>query len=57
MIYFSVQSEKDEVETATLLNIEQSHSRKIPYPKRVFLILGNEFCERFTFYGISGRIC
>lgn len=23
------------------------------YPKQVFLIIGNEFCERFTFYGIK----
>lgn len=26
----------------------------VPYPKRVFLVLGYEFCERFTYYGIKG---
>lgn len=31
-------------------------SMKLPYPRRVFLILGNELCERFTFYGMSGKL-
>ncbi|CAG0912208.1 unnamed protein product [Notodromas monacha] len=26
---------------------------KIPYPKSVFFIFGNEFCERFSFYGMK----
>ncbi|XP_031632585.1 peptide transporter family 1-like, partial [Contarinia nasturtii] len=30
-----------------------SEAQKLPYPKRIFLIIGNEFCERFTFYGMS----
>ena len=25
----------------------------IPYPKSVFLILGNEFCERLSYYGMK----
>lgn len=29
---------------------------KIPYPKRVFFIIGNEFCERFNYYGIRSEI-
>ncbi|XP_031627533.1 peptide transporter family 1-like [Contarinia nasturtii] len=26
--------------------------QRLAYPKRVFLIIGNEFCERFNFYGL-----
>eukprot|EP00092_Neocalanus_flemingeri_P016171 GFUD01017503.1.p1 GENE.GFUD01017503.1~~GFUD01017503.1.p1 ORF type:complete len:575 (-),score=146.79 GFUD01017503.1:38-1528(-) len=26
---------------------------KIPYPKHVFFILGNELCERYSFYGMK----
>ena len=26
--------------------------QRIPYPKSVFFIIGNEFCERFSFYGM-----
>ena len=26
------------------------------YPKHVFFILGNEFCERFSFYGMKGKL-
>ena len=24
------------------------------YPKAVFFIVGNEFCERFSYYGMRG---
>jgi len=24
------------------------------YPKAVFFIIGNEFCERFSFFGLRG---
>ncbi|XP_037039378.1 peptide transporter family 1-like [Bradysia coprophila] len=27
--------------------------RVIPYPKRVFLIIGNKFCERWSFWGLN----
>ena len=27
------------------------------YPKHVFLILTNEFCERFAYYGMRGAFC
>lgn len=27
-------------------------SSKPPYPKSVFFIIGNEFCERFSYYGM-----
>ena len=28
--------------------------QKLPYPKQVFFIVGNEFCERFSYYGMKG---
>jgi len=27
--------------------------KKLPYPKSVFFIIGNEFCERFSYYGMK----
>ena len=27
--------------------------QKLPYPKSVFFIVGNEFCERFSYYGMK----
>ena len=30
--------------------------KKLPYPKSVFLIIANEFCERFSFYGMRGGL-
>lgn len=38
-----------------LSNVESNAPQKMPYPKRVFLILGNEFCERFMFYGLDSE--
>lgn len=26
----------------------------LKYPKQVFFIVGNEFCERFSYYGMKG---
>ncbi|CAG7715932.1 unnamed protein product [Allacma fusca] len=37
-------------QTESGLDVE-STAKKIPYPKSVFLILANEFCERFSYYG------
>lgn len=28
---------------------------KLPYPKRVFFIICNAFCERFNYYGVRGN--
>lgn len=42
-------------ESKTISNIESHQPSKIPYPKRVFFIIGNEFCERFNFYGMKGE--
>lgn len=33
-------------------SIESYEIQKKPYPKRVFLIVGNEFCERFSYFGM-----
>jgi dipeptide/tripeptide permease len=27
--------------------------QKVPYPKSVFIIVGNEFCERLSYYGMK----
>lgn len=37
-------------------SVESITPQKCPYPKRIFLILGDEFCERFTYYGMIGNI-
>lgn len=31
---------------------EEDNQTKIPYPKSVFFIISNEFCERFSYYGM-----
>nr|XP_027203330.1 solute carrier family 15 member 2-like isoform X2 [Dermatophagoides pteronyssinus]XP_027203331.1 solute carrier family 15 member 2-like isoform X2 [Dermatophagoides pteronyssinus] len=31
---------------------ENEGEKKIPYPKSILFIIGNEFCERFSFYGM-----
>lgn len=31
----------------------ESTEEKIPYPKSVFFIIGNELCERFSYYGMK----
>ena len=43
-----------EVDEAT--NEDNSVKEKIPYPKHVFFILGNEFCERYSFYGMKSLL-
>lgn len=43
-------------ESKTLSNIGRSERQKFPYPKRVFFIIGNEFCERFNYYGMKGTL-
>ena len=36
------------------VNIKDSDAKKkIPYPKHIFFILGNEVCERYSFYGMK----
>jgi len=31
----------------------EGEPQKVPYPKSVFIIVGNEFCERLSFYGMK----
>ncbi|XP_018571394.1 peptide transporter family 1 isoform X2 [Anoplophora glabripennis] len=31
---------------------EENNEEKLPYPKSVFFIVSNEFCERFSYYGM-----
>lgn len=42
-------------ETVPLLNAAE-HNQPLRYPKRVFLIIGTEFCERFNFCGMKSKI-
>ena len=28
---------------------------KLPYPKSIFFIISNEFCERFNYYGMRSK--
>eukprot|EP00092_Neocalanus_flemingeri_P040536 GFUD01044142.1.p1 GENE.GFUD01044142.1~~GFUD01044142.1.p1 ORF type:complete len:713 (-),score=206.77 GFUD01044142.1:312-2450(-) len=32
---------------------DRGEEQKLPYPKSVFFIVGNEFCERFSYYGMK----
>jgi len=32
---------------------ENREEQKLPYPKSIFFIVGNEFCERFSYYGMK----
>lgn len=34
---------------------ENGGEKKIPYPKSILFIIGNEFCERFSFYGMRSK--
>jgi len=34
----------------------QNVFHKTGYPSSVWYILGNEFCERFSYYGIHGKV-
>ncbi|CAG0894280.1 unnamed protein product [Darwinula stevensoni] len=42
----------DEEKTKDSKDVEHSDEKKLPYPKAVFFIISNEFCERFGFYGM-----
>jgi len=32
---------------------QEGDGKKLPYPKSLFFIIGNEFCERFSYYGMK----
>ncbi|XP_073830927.1 peptide transporter family 1 isoform X1 [Musca autumnalis] len=41
----------DKIEATTVAEAE-GQVKKLPYPKSVFFIISNEFCERFNYYGM-----
>ncbi|KAB0790799.1 hypothetical protein PPYR_15309 [Photinus pyralis] len=47
---------KDDGDSSSESSFSSNHSvtplKKLPYPKSVFFIVSNEFCERFSFYGM-----
>ncbi|XP_031625572.1 peptide transporter family 1-like [Contarinia nasturtii] len=40
-------------ESVDSVDSENVQPAPIPYPKRVFFIIGNEFCERFNYFGMK----
>lgn len=51
----NIDQEKGKDAEEKLLNTDNGHSKEFPYPKRIILILGTEFCERFNFYGMRSN--
>lgn len=43
------------IQYGSLLITEGKPRPILPYPKRVFFIIGNAFCERFNYYGVRGE--
>ncbi|GLV45692.1 uncharacterized protein CBL_02712 [Carabus blaptoides fortunei] len=44
--------DQDQASTSSSQQDVEQQDEKIPYPKSVFFIVSNEFCERFSFYGM-----
>ncbi|XP_067640959.1 peptide transporter family 1-like isoform X2 [Eurosta solidaginis] len=44
--------EKSSIEPTTSVSEAEGQVKKLPYPKSVFFIISNEFCERFNYYGM-----
>ncbi|XP_067640963.1 peptide transporter family 1-like [Eurosta solidaginis] len=40
------------VEPVSSISEAEEQIKKLPYPKSVFFIISNEFCERFNYYGM-----
>lgn len=55
LILFPVESDDIEKLPKTLSDAEQNGHQKVPYPKRVFFIIANEFCERLNFLGMVSK--
>lgn len=36
-------------------DVVKKPTKPLPYPKSVIFIIGNEFCERFSFYGMRSN--
>ncbi|XP_004523943.1 peptide transporter family 1 isoform X2 [Ceratitis capitata] len=45
-------SEDNNIEPLTNVSEAEGQVKKLPYPKSVFFIISNEFCERFNYYGM-----
>ncbi|XP_054729960.1 peptide transporter family 1 isoform X2 [Anastrepha obliqua] len=43
---------KDSIEPIANVSEAEGQVKKLPYPKSVFFIISNEFCERFNYYGL-----
>lgn len=54
-VYPELSSHIENDKVKEMLDMESNEPKKIPYPKRVFFIIGNEFCERFNFYGMKSE--
>jgi len=39
--------------TKDMAEADAEGEKKLPYPKSIFFIVGNEFCERFSYYGMK----
>lgn len=50
----------ENIETAqelkTLSNVETNQPNTLAFPKRVFFIIANEFCEQYNFVGMNGKV-
>ncbi|XP_022244026.1 LOW QUALITY PROTEIN: solute carrier family 15 member 1-like [Limulus polyphemus] len=50
----SSEKKKDETsKSSTNLVDNEAGTQKLSYPKSIFFIIGNEFCERFSYYGMK----
>nr|ART29409.1 proton-dependent oligopeptide transporter 2 [Tenebrio molitor] len=47
-----VSTAEDKPKVVDDVNTEEAQNEHVPYPKSVFFIISNEFCERFSFYGM-----
>ena len=37
------------------LDIEEKKKKNLPFPKSIAFIISNEFCERFSYYGMRSK--
>jgi solute carrier family 15 oligopeptide transporter 1 len=47
-----VSTAEDKPKVVDDVNTEEAQNEVVPYPKSVFFIVSNEFCERFSYYGM-----
>ena len=48
--------DKDDHSKEEVHNDKESIKTDLPYPKSVWFIMSNEFCERFSYYGMRSKI-